>query len=100
MLIGGAIVCKFNVRLFGKFSVQRNNCEIESFPSAKAKELFCYLLLHRDRSHSREVLASLLSDDSATSQSKRSFRQTLWHRQQTNQGPSTHKSNRLPQGDY
>ncbi len=92
-------MCKFNVRLFGKFSVQRNNCEIESFPSAKAKELFCYLLLHRDRSHSREVLASLLSGDCATSQSKKYFRQTLWQLQQTLQGHAPRHSDRLLQVD-
>jgi DNA-binding SARP family transcriptional activator len=72
----------FKIRLLGKFSVQRAECELESFPSAKAKELFCYLLLHRDRSHSREVLASLLWGDCATSQSKKYFRQTLWQLQQ------------------
>src|SRR5260370_36938885 len=99
MLIGGAIVCKFNVGVCGKFSVQRNNCEIESFPSAKAKELFCYLLLHRDRSHSREVLASLLSGDCATSQSKKYFRQTLWQLQQTLQGHAPRHSDRLLQVD-
>src|SRR5260370_39515950 len=99
MLIGGAIVCKFNVRLFGKFSVQRNNCEIESFPSAKAKELFCYLLLHRDRSHSREVLASLLSGPSATSKSKNYSLQTVSQLQQTIQGHALRHSDRLPHGD-
>jgi DNA-binding SARP family transcriptional activator len=72
----------FKIRLLGEFSVQRNEREIEWFPSAKAKELFCYLLLHRDRSHSREVLASLLWGDCPTSQSKKYFRQTLWQLQQ------------------
>lgn len=85
----------FNIRLFGKFSVQRNDSEVESFRSAKAKELFCYLLLHRDRSHSREVLASLLWGDCSTSQSKKYFRQTLWQLQRTLHGQSPGKSTRL-----
>ena len=85
----------FEIRLLGGFSVQRNECEIESFPSAKARELFCYLLLHRDRSHSREVLASLLWGDCATSQSKKYFRQTLWQLQQTLQGDLPVNSTRL-----
>ena len=89
----------FNIRLFGKFSVQRNDSEVESFPSAKAKELFCYLLLHRDRSHSREVLATLLWGDCPTSQSKRYFRQTLWQLQQTLHGHSRGNSTRLLQVD-
>lgn len=89
----------FNIRLLGKFSVQHNNCEIASFPSTKAKELFCYLLLHRDRSHSREVLATLLWGDCATSQSKKYFRQTLWQLQQTLDGHAPRNSNRLLQVD-
>jgi DNA-binding SARP family transcriptional activator len=92
-------VSAFKIRLFGKFSVQRNECEIESFPSAKAKELFCYLLLHRDRSHSREVLASLLWSDCATSQSKKYFRQTLWQLQQTLHGDFPGNSTRLVRVD-
>ena len=89
----------FKIRLLGKFSVQRSDCEIEPFPSAKAKELFCYLLLHRDRSHSREVLASLLWGDCSTSQSKKYFRQTLWQLQQTLRGHSPENSARLLQVD-
>jgi DNA-binding SARP family transcriptional activator len=85
----------FKIRLLGKFSVQRNECELESFPSAKAKELFCYLLLHRDRSHSREVLASLLWGDFPTSQSKKYFRQTLWQLQQALHGHLPENSTRL-----
>lgn len=85
----------FNIRLFGKFSVQRNRSEVESFLSAKAKELFCYLLLHPDRSHSREVLATLLWDDCPTSQSKKYFRQTLWQLQQTLHGHLPRNSTRL-----
>jgi DNA-binding SARP family transcriptional activator len=85
----------FKICLLGKFSIQRNERELESFPSAKAKELFCYLLLHRDRSHSREVLASLLWGDFPTSQSKKYFRQTLWQLQQTLHGHLPRNSTRL-----
>ena len=85
----------FKIRLFGKFSVLHNDCEIESFPSAKAKELLCYLLLHRDQSHSREVLASLLWGDCPTLQSKRYFRQTLWQLQQALHGHLPRNSTRL-----
>jgi DNA-binding SARP family transcriptional activator len=88
-------VFPYSIRLFGKLSVQHNDFVLESFPSAKAKELFCYLLLHRDRSHSREVLASLLWGDCPTSQSKRYFRQTLWQLQQALHGHSGGNSTRL-----
>src|SRR5277367_2673187 len=79
----------FHVRLLGKFSVQRGGKEIDAFPSAKARELFCYLLLHRDRSHSREILTSLLWGEHATSQGKKYFRQTLWQLQLTLHGHSS-----------
>ena len=99
MFSEAAIASAFKIRLFGKFSVRCNDCEIESFPSTKAKELFCYLLLHRDRSHSREVLASLLWGDCPTSQSKKYFRQTLWQLQQTLNGHLPRNSARLLQVD-
>jgi DNA-binding SARP family transcriptional activator len=71
----------FKICLLGKFSVQRGGTEVEPFPSAKARELFCYLLLHRDRAHSREILTNLLWGDHATPQAKKYFRQTLWQLQ-------------------
>jgi len=70
------------VFLFGRFSVLQNDDELKCFASAKARELFCYLLLHRDRFHCREVVASLLWSDCGESQSRKYFRQTLWQLQQ------------------
>lgn len=72
----------FKVCLFGKFSALRGDQEIECFPCAKAKELFCFLLLHRDRPHPRETLAAVLWGESTTGQSKKYLRQTLWQLQQ------------------
>jgi len=68
--------------------VQRDAQELEGLRASKVKELFCYLLLHRDRAHSREVLASLLWDECTTAQSKKYFRQTLWQLQQALNQPS------------
>lgn len=73
---------QLKIHFFGKFRLVHNEREIESLQSAKAKELLCYLLLHRERAHSREILASLLWGDSTTAQSKKYFRQTLWQLQQ------------------
>ena len=78
----GAPVCALRIQLFGKLAVERNGCAIESPQSAKAKELLCYLLLHRDQPHSREVMSSLFWGDRTTLQSKKYFRQTLWQLQQ------------------
>jgi DNA-binding SARP family transcriptional activator len=78
----GAPACALRIQLFGKLAVERNGCAIESPQSAKAKELLCYLLLHRDQPHSREVMSSLFWGDRTTLQSKKYFRQTLWQLQQ------------------
>lgn len=66
------------VCLFRKFSVLQNEREIDCFPSARARELFCYLLLHRGQPHSRETLAAVLWGECSTAQSKKYLRQTLW----------------------
>lgn len=68
--------------LFGKFTALQSGREIDCFPSAKAKELLCYLLLNRDKPHPRETLATVLWGECTTSQSKKYLRQTLWQLQQ------------------
>ena len=47
--------------------------------ASKDQELLSYLLIHRDRPHSREALASLLWADTSTEKSKKYLRQALWH---------------------
>jgi len=47
----------------------------------KAQELFCYLLLHRDRPHNREILADVLCGDSPTARPRKCLRQALWQLQ-------------------
>lgn len=69
------------VRLFGKFSAASPNHIVEGLESRKAQELFCYLLLHRDRPHPREALASLLWSNTTTAQSKSYLRKALWQLQ-------------------
>jgi DNA-binding SARP family transcriptional activator len=71
-----------SVCLFGKFSVHDDGRELDRLPGGKPIELFCYLLLQRERPHSREVLASLLWGDCTTSQSKKYLRQALWQLQE------------------
>lgn len=90
------------IRLFGKFSLMQDDREEECIQSAKAKELFCYLLLHRNRFHSREILASLLWADYTTAQSKKCLRQTLWQLQQDlhNLLPNAQNSPLQVDGEY
>lgn len=70
-----------NICLFGKFTALQSGHEIDCFPSSKAKELLCYLLLNRDKSHPRESLAAVFWGECTTSLSKKYLRQTLWQLQ-------------------
>lgn len=66
------------VRLFGKLHISREGVEMNGINAPKLQELFCYLLLFRDRSHPREMLAELFWGNSSIAQSKKNLRQALW----------------------
>lgn len=70
-----------HVQLLGRFCLQRGAQPLQSVDAAKAQELFCYLLIHRDRPQAREILADLLWNDSPTAQARKSLRQALWQLQ-------------------
>jgi DNA-binding SARP family transcriptional activator len=65
------------IRLFGQVSVQRDGRPLPAL-SAKPLELLCYLLLHRDRGHTREALADLLWPGAPDPVSKKYLRQAIW----------------------
>src|SRR6476646_7428024 len=69
------------IRLFGRLSVQRGAQHLSGLDARKVQELLCYLLIHRDRPHAREVLASLLWSDISSAQSKAYLRKALWQLQ-------------------
>lgn len=66
-------------RLFGKFTAHHDAGLLKGLEASKDQELLSYLLIHRDRPHSREALASLLWGDTSTEKSKKYLRQALWH---------------------
>ena len=66
-------------RLFGKFTAHHDAGLLKGIEASKDQELLSYLLIHRDRPHSREALATLLWGDSSTEKSKKYLRQALWH---------------------
>jgi DNA-binding SARP family transcriptional activator len=72
---------RIEVRLFGRFALSRGACPVESIGAAKLRELLSYLLLHHDRPHPRERLASLLWPDTTTERSRKYLRQALWQLQ-------------------
>src|SRR5262245_26844001 len=86
---------RLHVRLFGKFGIHLDSCALRNFEARKAQELFCYLLLHRDHMHSREILAGLLWGDSSIVQAKKNLRQTLWQMQAALGAQSAPDANRV-----
>lgn len=77
-----------SVRLFGKFGIECATRVTPDLTSRKAQELFCYLLLYRDRPHPRETLATVLWGDTSTAQSKTYLRKTLWQLQTALEPPA------------
>jgi DNA-binding SARP family transcriptional activator len=69
------------VSLLGKFCIQNEQAEIFEFESRKAEELLCYLLMNRERAHTRDALAEVLWGDYTTQQSKNYLRKVLWQLQ-------------------
>lgn len=72
------MMANLTVRLFGRFSVQWDGRPLAGFESAKAQELFSYLLLQRGRRFPRETLGSLLWPEGTPAQCRKYLRQALW----------------------
>lgn len=70
------------LQLFGRFCVNHEDRELNTFDSWKVRELLCYLLLYR-KPHARETLAGLFWSESSSSQAKKNLRQALWQLQAT-----------------
>ena len=79
--------------LFGKLQMQLNGHDILGCEARKLQELLCYLLLHRDRPHAREMLAAVFWGNAPTAQSKKYLRQALWQLQTAldSQGANDHE---------
>jgi len=69
---------RLRVHLFGKPLVQKVDHGAEDLHSGKAQELFCFLLLNRNRTHTRESLAALLWPEAGPGASRKYLRQALW----------------------
>src|SRR5262245_165204 len=66
------------IHLFGQLRIYRGNQCLDKFPTCKARNLFCYLVLHRQRYHSRNTLAGMFCSDKAEEQARKNLRTTLW----------------------
>ncbi len=71
---------QIRVQLLGQPAIHYNGNPITEL-SAKAMEMFCYLLLYRDRPHTRGTLAYTLWTDISASRAQKYLRQTLWQLQ-------------------
>jgi DNA-binding SARP family transcriptional activator len=70
-----------HIFLFGKLRVQYGEHVTDGLGARKIEELFCYLLLHRDHAHGRDILADLFWGDNPTALSKKYLRKALWQLQ-------------------
>lgn len=64
--------------LFGRFHAEADGQPLPGLDGAKVQELYCFLLLHRDRPHSRVSLASLLWGEMPEAHARQYLRKALW----------------------
>ncbi len=69
------------VSLLGRFAFEIEDTRLLKIESLKAQELLCYLLLFRQRPHTREVIAETLWAKNRTTQAKSYLRRTIWQLQ-------------------
>lgn len=68
------------VRLLGRISVQRDGRGPIELP-ARSLDLLAFLLIHRDRPHTREALSVVLWPEAGVDAARKYLRQTLWQLQ-------------------
>lgn len=64
--------------LLGKFAARQGDTPVLEHAGRKVQELVAYVLLHPNRQHRREAMASVLWPDSDRDQALKNLRQTLW----------------------
>ncbi len=69
---------KFGANVLGGFQLYAGDRHIDGFPTKKATHLLAYLMLHADRSHSRELLAEVIGGAEFTHDPRKAIRQELW----------------------
>jgi DNA-binding SARP family transcriptional activator len=71
-------VSSLRIKLFGSLEVECDGQPLPRFPSRKVRDLFAYLVLHRQGSHAREHLAGLFWGDSDDERARHSLNTALW----------------------
>lgn len=73
----GGVVSTLAVRLLGGLRLEHDGVVVH-LTSARARAIVAYLLLHRDCTHERAQLASILWPESSENQARTNLRQTLY----------------------
>jgi DNA-binding SARP family transcriptional activator len=89
---------KFCIFMLGKLRIHYEGQLLRDLEAQRAQELLCYLLIYRDRPHTREKLSNLLWESSSPSQSKQYLRQTLWQLQSALEGDTCPQTKLLSVG--
>ncbi len=82
------------IHLFGSAQARYSNHPLNGFPARQPLQLFCYLLLNRQRHHHRERLANLFWEDYPTATSLKYLRDSIWRMRQALQAAGA------PPNDY
>lgn len=72
-LTTGLAIC-----LLGRLEIRRGTLLLPPLPTRKTQSLLAYLILHRDRPHSRDQLATLFWSDQGDVRARRSLATALW----------------------
>ena len=74
---------KLEVRLLGGFELARGGAVLDQLPLRAARSLFAYLVLNRDRAHTRDLLAGTFWPDFDEARARKRLSQALWQVQTT-----------------
>ena len=77
----GGYVLMVQIYLLGRFHATYADQTLPGLEASKAQELFAYLLLHRHRPHTREMLIDHIWSDYTKDQAQKGLRQALWQLQ-------------------
>ena len=95
----GGYVLMVQIYLLGRFHATYADQALPGLEASKAQELFAYLLLHRHRPHTREMLIDYIWGDYTKDQAQKGLRQALWQLQSAFNGQNGNLHDALLQVD-
>jgi DNA-binding SARP family transcriptional activator len=88
------------IHLFGAFRVQQGHRPLVTFPTQNCKALFAYLVLNRDRPHSRDQLLGIFWGERAEPTARKCLRTDLWRLRHLLEPPGTRPGTYLTLRDH